>query len=235
MEQQHKADMPADGDQPTDAELLARFVDQHEKSAFELLVRRHSPMVMGVCRRVLGDAHEAEDAFQAAFMVLLRRSKSIGRPELLANWLYGVAFRVARKARIKAARQQPCQSVEAFAPHDRYREPEWMEVKTLLDEELSQLPPKLRLPLVLCYLDGKTNIEAARLLGCPDGSIANRLSVARAELKKRLLRRGMVLSATLLALLLKDRSASAGVSEELLAETLRGAADHFAHAAQGPG
>ena len=105
----------------------------------------------------------------------------------------------------------------------------------LLDEELSQLPPKLRLPLVLCYLDGKTNIEAARLLGCPDGSIANRLSVARAELKKRLLRRGMVLSATLLALLLKDRSASAGVSEELLAETLRGAADHFAHAAQGPG
>src|SRR5436190_7515176 len=98
MEQQHKADMPADGDQPTDAELLARFVDQHEKSAFELLVRRHSPMVMGVCRRVLGDAHEAEDAFQAAFMVLLRRSKSIGRPELLANWLYGVAFRVARKA-----------------------------------------------------------------------------------------------------------------------------------------
>jgi len=215
----------------TDCELLARFVDQAEKSAFESLVSRHKSMVMGVCRRVLGNEHAAEDAFQATFMVLLRRSKSIGRPELLANWLYGVAFRVARKARIKASREPAIDKcVEIEAPQEPESAPEWMELKTALDEELSQLPARHRLPLVLCYLDGKTNIEAARLLGCPDGSIANRLSLARAELRKRMLRRGMVLSATLLALLLENEQASATVSESLIEKTLDAIRDHLENA-----
>ena len=231
-ESQADAPGPEDGREPTDGELLARFVEHAEKSAFESLIRRHKSMVMGVCRRVLRDEHAAEDAFQATFMVLLRKSKSIGRPELLANWLYGVAFRIARRARIKAGREQVGEAhFEVEAPPEPELQPEWIELKTALDEELSQLPAKHRLPLVLCYLDGKTNIEAARLLGCPDGSIAHRLSLARAELRKRLTRRGMVLSATLLAWLLKHGPASAAVSEGLIKKSLDLTGDFLKHAA----
>jgi RNA polymerase sigma factor (sigma-70 family) len=220
-----RADSSPDGHgdarEPSDGELLARFISRQERASFEALVLRHKSMVMGVCRRVLRDEHAAEDAFQATFMVLLRRATSIGRPELLANWLYGVAFRVARKARIKAARERASEScADVVAPAEPRTGPEWSETRTALDEELNQLPAKHRLPLVLCYLNGKTNLEAARLLGCPAGSIANRLSVARAELRRRLERRGMVVPAALVALLLRESSASAAVSELLLGSTL---------------
>lgn len=212
--------------EPTDAELLTRLNEHNEQAAFERLVRRHSPMVLGVCRRVLRDDHEAEDALQATFIILLRKAKSIARPELLANWLYGVAFRVARKARIKANRQRASENLaETAALPDPHSGPEWIEAKTVLDEELRQLPAKYRIPLVLCYLDGKTNIEAARLVDCPEGSIADRLARARAELRKRLMRRGMVLSAGIVALLMKEGQASAGVSEQLIGKILEGATD----------
>src|SRR5579872_1459171 len=155
-------------DEVTDAALLARFVEQGEQSAFELLVRRHAPMIMGVCRRMLRNEHAAEDALQAVFIVLLRKAPQIERPELLANWLYGVAFRIARKARNKAGREQAGQIL--FDPSDDLdlrSGPAQREINAVLDEELNQLPAQYRLPLVICYLDGKTHVEAARLLGCP--------------------------------------------------------------------
>lgn len=208
-------------DELTDGELLAHFVERGDKFAFEVLVRRHAPMIMGVCRRVLRNEHAAEDTLQAVFIVLLRKAASIQRPELLANWLYGVAFRIARKARHRTGREQcgeiPFEPADAL---DLQSGPEQQEINAVLDEELHQLPARHRLPLVICYLDGKTHVEAAELLGCPCGSVADRLARARAELRRRLLRRGLVLGMGLLLSLLKQSRASAAVGEALIGKVL---------------
>jgi RNA polymerase sigma factor (sigma-70 family) len=179
-------------DEQTDSQLLTRFALQQDQAAFAALVRRHGPMVRAACRRVLWDAHAVDDAFQTTFLVLVRKARAIARPELLGNWLYGVAYRVALKARAKAARRS---RHEQQAPGNTVVDPmvevtsrEW---RSVLDAELRQLPEQYWAPLVLCYLKGKTNAEAACLLGWPSGSISGRLARARELLRQRLVRRGL--------------------------------------------
>jgi RNA polymerase sigma factor (sigma-70 family) len=191
----------------TDRELLARFAADREEAAFAILVERHGPMVLDVCRRVLHDAHEAEDACQATFLVLARKSGSLRKPELLANWLYGVAYRSARKAqrqRVRycahAMRGASMQATDATADLI------WKDLRPVLDEELDRLPAKFRAPVVLCYLEGLKAEEAARRLGCPRGTILSRLARARQRLSSRLAKRGLALSTGFLGLLLTGKA-----------------------------
>jgi RNA polymerase sigma factor (sigma-70 family) len=201
---------------------LKRFSDQRDEASFGMLVHRHGPMVQGVCQRILGDVHEAEDAFQAVFLVLARKCASIRKPELLGNWLYGVACRISRKARTRAIRKETWERRAKKMPtQDQILELEWAELKQVLDDELSRMPEKYRTPLVLCYLQGRTNSEAAAQLGWPAGSISGRLARAREILRKRLNRRGLTLSAGLLAVLLSQKAASADVSPLLIEAAIR--------------
>jgi RNA polymerase sigma factor (sigma-70 family) len=184
----------------TDHDLLERFLTRREPAAFETLLARHGPMVLRVCRGLLTDAHAVEDAFQATFLVLLNRAGSIRRRELLANWLYGVAHRVARRARAGALRRQAreCDNVDGLAakPTDN---PEARDLSRALHEELDRLPAKYRSPLVLCYLQGMTQAEAAEELGWTPGAVRGRLERARQHLQRRLARRGVGVSAVVLA------------------------------------
>ncbi len=219
----------ADNLNTPDADLLERFSTRRDDAAFATLVQRHGPMVFGACRRILGNAHSAEDVFQAVFLVLARKSATIRRPELLANWLYGVAYRIARKARLKAIRTEARErSAEDMQTTEQPLDVEWGEVKQVLDEEMNQLPEKYRAPLVLCYLHGQTNAQAAAQLGWPTGTMSERLSSAREMLRKRLNRRGLNLSAVLLALLLSQKAASAAVSPALVSTTVETAVAYAA-------
>jgi RNA polymerase sigma factor (sigma-70 family) len=174
-------------DGETDRQLLERFVRNCDGDAFATLVKRYGPMVLGACRRVLSNAEEAEDAFQATFLVLVRKARSIAQPELLGNWLYGVAYRIARKARARCARlAQQERPLAPMSPSDPVLEAAWRELHARLDEELQRLPAKYRAPLVLCYLEGLSNKEAANRLGWPVGSISYRLARGREMLKDRL-------------------------------------------------
>jgi RNA polymerase sigma-70 factor (ECF subfamily) len=156
------------------------------------------------------------------FLVLVRKSASIRQPELLANWLYGVACRIARKARIGSIRRETRERRAGKMPTQaQLLDLEWTELKAVLDDELSQLPEKYRAPLILCYLCGQTNAEAAAQLGWPSGSMSERLSRAREMLRSRLNRRGLTLSAGLLALLLSQKTASADVSPLLVEATVK--------------
>jgi len=206
----------------TDGEILERFVSQHDEAAFEELLARHGPMVLAVCRQLLRDPHDAEDAFQATFLVLVRRAASIGKPERLAGWLYGVAHRVAWRARTETARRhgREKQGVEmvAVAPHGPLPSDD---LRPLIHEEVDRLPKKYRTPVVLCYLEGKTQEEAAKDLGWTRGTVKGRLERARALLRKRLLRRGLTLSAGALTAALGP-SATA-LPPALVAATLKAA------------
>jgi RNA polymerase sigma factor (sigma-70 family) len=211
---------------PTDRQLLERFARQQDGAAFTALVRRHGPMVLGVCRRVLDNAHDAEDAFQATFLVLVRRASSIGRPELLANWLYGVAYRTAKKARANVLRRRAHERLAACMPRaEPWVDAAWQDLRTLLDEELHRLPDKYRAPLVLCYLEGKTNEEAARQLGWPPGSMSARLARGRELLRERLegRRRNGTLPAPMFALLLVQRAGGTTLPSRLADMTIRSA------------
>ncbi len=187
------------GGDETDAGLVRRFVSAHDEAAFAAILQRHGPMVLGVCRRGLHDAHEAEDAFQATFLVFTRKAASLRRPERLANWLYGVARRVAAKARAGAvrrrAREESLSDAPATAPAVSA---EGRELRRVLDEAIDRLPDKYRAPVVLCYLEGKTYTEAARKLGWAEGTVSGRLSRARDLLRRRLGRSGASFSAGLL-------------------------------------
>ncbi len=184
----------APGDGLSDAELLQRFARRRDEAAFELLVWRHGPMVLGVCRRLLGDAHAAEDAFQATFLVLARKAGGIARGAAVGPWLYRVAFRVALRARAVAAKR-PTVALPADVPAPPGpAEGDW---RPILDEEIGRLPERYRRPVVLCYLQGHTLAEAARQLGCPRGTVAVRLVRARQRLRARLARRGVALVAAL--------------------------------------
>jgi RNA polymerase sigma factor (sigma-70 family) len=190
--------------------LLARFVDEADGSAFQVLVRRYGPLVLGVCARVLGSEHDAEDAFQATFLVLACKAGSLRAPESLGPWLHGVAYRTALKAKARALRrrriEEPLADLAAPpAPDDLLRH----EVRVVLDEEVSRLPERYRAPVVLCYLEGRTNEEAARLLGCPPGTVYSRLAAARDRLRRRLGRRGLAPSAGVLVAALSGGTASA--------------------------
>jgi RNA polymerase sigma factor (sigma-70 family) len=171
----------------TDNELLKRFLANRDENAFEALVRRHGPMVLALCRRILRDSQDAEDAFQAAFLVFVRRAASIAKPELLGNWLYGVASRTARVARA-AAEKRRVKEAEAVPREQPAQESPWQELQPFLDRELNRLPAKYRIPLVLCHLEEKSRQEAARTLGLPEGTLSSRLARGRALLAQRLTR-----------------------------------------------
>jgi polysaccharide export outer membrane protein len=215
----------------TDAELLARFIASRNEAAFAALVQRHGPMVLHLCVRVLGNSPDAEDAFQAAYLVLARRASSISRPELLGNWLYGVARRTALRMRADAARRQALGRdggpVDGSNP---VNEASRRELRQVLDHELSRLPDRYRVPLVLHYLEGRTQEEVAHLLGCPRNTIATRLARACERLRGRLARSGVALSGGGLAAVLSEE-ASATLPTTLLDATVKAAT---LYAAGGP-
>jgi RNA polymerase sigma-70 factor (ECF subfamily) len=208
----------------TDGQLLQGFVAHRDEAAFEALVRRHGPMVWGVCQRLLRNHQDAEDAFQATFLVLVRKAAAIASRELLANWLYGVAYRTALKARAANARRQARErQVPAMPEPEAVPQGLWHDLRPLLDQELSRLPDKYRVAIILCDLDGKTRQEAARQLGWPEGTVAGRLARARALLARRLTRQGVVLSGGSLAVVLAQGAASACVPTTLVASTVQAA------------
>jgi RNA polymerase sigma factor (sigma-70 family) len=209
---------------PTDPQLLERFLARRDQAAFAALVRRHGPMVLAVCRRLLADPNDADDAFQATFLVLVRRAASVGRPERLGSWLYGVAYRTALKARANNARRRRHQQPLADVPTDGgVAELVWRELRPVLDEELHRLPEKYRAPVVLCYLEGVSKREAARQLGWPEGTLSTRLHQAREILRGRLSRRGLGLSAVAVAVALSPGAAPAAVPPTLAAAAVAAA------------
>ncbi len=208
----------------SDAELLARFADRREEAAFTGLLRRHGPMVWAVSRRVLADVQDAEDVFQAAFLLLARKAASIRKRESVGSWLHGVAHRLALKARARGARRQVHEK-RAADMRDTHTRPEAVrqEVQEALDRALQDLPECYRAPLVLCYLEGKTHQEAARQLGCPLTTLRTRVARGRGMLRTRLAGRGLTLSAAGLAALLIAGSAPAAVPHALARAVLKAA------------
>src|SRR5229473_8244820 len=188
----------------TDGDLVKRYLQQRDEAAFEALVRRHGPMVMGVCRRVLHTSHDAEDAFQATFLVLVRKASTLRSPGLVANWLHGVAYRTALHARKHSAKRRAKEAKVVREPQTP--EDTWADLRPVLDQELQRLPAKYRAVLVLCDLEGKTRKEAARQIGCPEGTVASRLASARVMLAKRLSRYAPAISGGVLAAMLAQNS-----------------------------
>jgi RNA polymerase sigma-70 factor (ECF subfamily) len=180
-----------------DGPLLDRFAAHRDEAAFTALVERHGPMVLRLCRRVIGDEHEAQDAAQAVFLVLARRAGSIRRRDSVASWLYRVARRIAARARVLAARRRETEWRGALMARERAHEGEPSLPETELYEELDRLPERYRAPLVLCHLEGLTHDQAAQRLRCPVRTVQTRLLRGRARLRERLLRRGVVPSAVL--------------------------------------
>jgi RNA polymerase sigma factor (sigma-70 family) len=205
----------------SDGQLLQRFLARRDESAFAALVRRHGPMVLGVCRRILRNGHDADDAFQATFLVLVRKARALARRTVVGDWLHGVAYRTALKARAADALRRVKE--RTMLRSETFKEvllPEWHD---LLDRELNGLPEKYRTPIILCDLEGRTRREAARLLRCPEGTISGRLSRARALLARRLARQGLTLSGGAVALALSEATA-AGVPSLLVTSTAKAAA-----------
>jgi RNA polymerase sigma factor (sigma-70 family) len=217
VEDQHLKELP-------DQELLRRFSAGHDKAAFSALLRRHGSMVLDICRNMLGNEADAEDAFQATFLVLVQRAGAIRNKSSVGSWLHGVAYRIALKAQAEFARRQkheargPAQT--AAAPSDDLT---WREVQQTLHAELNRLSECYRAPLVLCYLEGKTQEEAALLLGVSRATVKKRLESARALLRQRLVRRGLGPAAFLAVAAWPPASVSATVSSVLVDSTVKAA------------
>src|SRR5438093_7143421 len=219
----------------TDQQLLERFLARKDEAAFAALVRRHGPMILSLCRRVLHHVQDAEDVFQATFLLLARKAASIRKQESVGSWLYGVAYRLAMKAKTDAAKRHIRPAIHRFAFAGRARsdkssevpdplsEITWREVCTALDEELARLPHRCRAPLVLCYLESKTQDEALQQLGWSKSTFRRRLEEGRTKLCSRLTRRGITLSAGLWATLLSGEGASAALPAALIQTTVNGA------------
>jgi RNA polymerase sigma factor (sigma-70 family) len=224
----------ADGTLVPDRELLRRFVRRQDEAAFAALVERHQAMVMDVCWRVLGRSHDAEDAFQATFLILVRRAKSVRGS--VGGWLHAVAYRVACRLRARRARG-PAQQLEALeVPQpDNTTEVSWREVRQVLDEELNRLPEKYRAPLVLCYLEGLTQDEAARRLGWSHGVLRGRIDRGRERLRARLTRRGLALSTAPLGAVLAGSDPGRAMSAALVVTTLQATLQIGAGRAAAPG
>src|SRR5215471_5365302 len=206
-----------DGAEMTDGRLLDSFIARKDEAAFAALVRRHGPMVFGVCRRVAGNYHDAEDAFQATFLVLARKAASVRPREGVANWLHGVALRTALKAKAMTAKRRVREKQVAEMPEpEAAQQDQWRDLQPLLDQELNGLPENYRLAILLCDLEGKTIKEAAQQLGWPQGSVAGRLARGRKLLAKRLANRGVVLSAGSLLAVVSKNAAPAGVPKSLM-------------------
>lgn len=215
----------------TDRQLLEAFARRGDESAFTLLVHRHWALVLGVCRRVLGNVADAEDAFQATFLVLARKADRIAWHDSIRNWLYGVAYRMARKARTLQARRAQKEREACSPEKSSALESAWAELRGVLDEELHNLPAKYRAPLLLCCLDGKTREEAAAELGWSIGSVKGRLERGREMLRARLQQRGLTLSALLCAGVLAESSVSAALIQTTACAAIPYAAGTVAAAA----
>ncbi|AWM36334.1 ECF RNA polymerase sigma factor SigE [Gemmata obscuriglobus] len=185
------------------AELLARYAAGRDPDAFAALVRQFGPLVLGTCRRVLGQSPDADDAFQTVFLALARRAGSFRDPATLPAWLHRVALRTARQVRPRH-RPAPHGTAEPVAPTDPFATVVWRDVRRILDEELDALPDKLRGPVLLCWLDGLTRDEAASVLGVPLGTLKRRLSEGRELLRERLTRRGLAPALAACAVLAPD-------------------------------
>jgi RNA polymerase sigma factor (sigma-70 family) len=215
--------LPAEKDL-TDAQLLQGFLSQRDEAAFAALMLRHGPMVLGLCRRILHNLHDAEDAFQATFLVLARMGGSIRKGEAVASWLHGVAYRTAMKSRTALARRQQHERRAAEMPRgEPSAELSLQDLQAVLDEEVNRLPQKYRAPFVLCCLESKSRLEVARELGWKEGTLASRLAHARKLLGDRLTRRGITLSAALSASALSLDATSAPVPWPLAATTIQAA------------
>jgi RNA polymerase sigma factor (sigma-70 family) len=212
-----------EGAQVGDAELLERFIAHRDDGAFALLVRRHGPMVLGVCKRVLGNEADAEDAFQATFLVLVRRATSIIPRTQVGNWLHGVAHKTALKAKTMASRRRFKERQAGAAGGRNARGDTWEPLLEILDGELNALPEKYRAAIVLCDLEGLSYREAAARLRCPQGTLSGRLTRARALLARRLARHGTPLTTAAVTALLA-REAPAWVPPSLTAWTIRAGA-----------
>ncbi|HVS38126.1 MAG TPA: sigma-70 family RNA polymerase sigma factor [Gemmataceae bacterium] len=218
------------GESRTDAQLLERFVARRDEAAFTALVQRHGPMVLGVCRRTAGHADDADDAFQATFLVLARKAASIRAPAQLGAWLYGVAYRTARKARAAADRLRGRERQVKTMPQPAVEaEDQWQEIAPLLDQELSRLPDKYRIPIILCDLEGGARKEVAQRLGVPEGTLSSRLATGRRMLAGRMARYGLAVSGGALAAALAGRAVAA-VPAALTVLTIRAAASATAAA-----
>ncbi len=206
----------------TDGQLLARFVTGSDADAFAGLVRRHGPMVWAVCCRVLRHEHDAEDAFQATFLVLARKAASVQPRGMVANWLYGVAHRTALKACEAAARRAAHERQVSVLPEAAAIAPVlWDDLRPLLDQELSLLPDRYRAAIVFCDLSGRTRKEAACQFGVPEGTVAGWLTRGRALLAKRLVRRGLAVTGGSLAAELAQNAVSAGVPTSVVSGTIQ--------------
>src|SRR5262249_9678331 len=183
-----------DRGEQSDGHLLQKFVAERDESAFVALLERHGPLVLGVCRQVLGNLHDAEDAFQATFLVLARKAGSLRKQESLAAWLYRVALNISRTARTSTARRRGHEMQATSKPKtscaDEVTLRDW---QRLIHEEVDQLPEKYRVPIVLCYFEAKSHDEAARQLNWPLGTVKGRLARGRDLLRTGLARRGLTL------------------------------------------
>src|SRR5437016_616154 len=203
--------------QRSDQQLLKQFISQHDEGAVAEVLRRHGPMVLDAACCVLHNRHDAEDVYQATFLVLARKAASIRKQASLASWLYGVAYRLAKKARTSAAKRHNCEeqkTSEVSQTSEVFRnsvmdEMTWREFRLILHQELQRLPDKYRSPLLLCYFEGKTQDEAAEQLQWNKWTLKDRLDSARDLLRRRLTRRGVIPSAALFATLLALDPASA--------------------------
>lgn len=220
LRQLHQLTVGGSCAQTTDRELLNDFAARRDEAAFTALVGRHGPMVLNVCRRVLNNEHDAEDAFQATFLVLARNSASIRQPNSLGSWLHGVAYRTAMKVKRGEGRRRNHEArLQKMVPIPRTN-PGWDEVQAVLDEEIECLPPAFREAFVRCVLEGKSGVEVAADLGCREGTVRSRVNRARRQLQHRLARRGIKLS-TLLAGLAIAQGARASLPAALAQTAIR--------------
>jgi RNA polymerase sigma factor (sigma-70 family) len=206
----------------TDSQLVTLFLTDGEGSeaAFRVLIHRHGPMVLGVCRRVLGDEHAAEDAFQATFLTLVKKGGGLRDCNLLSNWLYGVALRIARKEKARGTRRRVVERQAPELARETGKDLDQAELRSVIDEEIRRLPERYRVPLVLCHLEGLRHDEVARRLGCPVGTVESRLSRAREQLRHRLERRGLAPTASVIGVTLRSPGATAMIPS-LVEATLR--------------
>jgi RNA polymerase sigma factor (sigma-70 family) len=219
-----QAALARDGEGPSDGELLEQFIRHRDETAFEALMARHGRMVLGVCRRLLGSDHDAEEAFQATFLVLARKASSVQPRDWVGNWLYGVAYRTALEARTVCAKRRARERQVDPMPEPQAAPPElWRDTEGVLDGELHRLPDKYRVAVVLCEIEGRSRKDVARQLNIPEGTLSSRLAAARKMLADRLARKGVGLTAVALGSLLAENAAAAAPSSSLVSATVKAA------------